>query len=175
MTALELTALALVSRLTGNGRRVDDTAVAARDDTSEADDAFVAQEEMDNASQAWLSVDEPAVIDEGPATVDESLTDPQSFLEDAAGEDAQFYRARDAEGAVIAGFYSDGRVRLADQEHRLAGILQNGRADLLEIADNTWSELFVRQTPEGRIQLELRGGPFDTRVLTCEPLGIATA
>ena len=139
------------------------------------DDTFVAQEETHDASEEWLSVDEPAVVDETPAIVDESLTDPQPFLEDAAGEDAQFYRAQDAEGAVLAGFYADGRVRLAGGRHRLAGILQNGRADLLEIADNTWSELFVRQTPEGRIQLELRGGPFDTRVLTCEPLGIATA
>ncbi len=69
---------------------------------------------------------------------------------------------------MLAAFYGDGRVRLADREHRFAGMVSNSRADLLEIDDNTWSELLVRESPEGRLQLELRGGPFDARVLTCE-------
>jgi hypothetical protein len=94
----------------------------------------------------------------------------EAFLTEPAGENARYYRAHDESGEMLAGFYADGRVRLADAQHRLAGIVQNGRADLLEIADNTWSELFVRVTPEGRLQLELRGGPYDARVFTCDQL-----
>jgi hypothetical protein len=71
---------------------------------------------------------------------------------------------------VLAAFYSDGRVRLAGEQRRFAGMLQNGRADLLELDANTWSEVFVRETPTGTIQLELRGGPYDAHVLTCETL-----
>jgi hypothetical protein len=95
-------------------------------------------------------------------------TTPQDFLTESAGENARYYRAIDESGELLAGFYSDGRVRLADDAHRLAGMVQNGRADLLEIADNTWSELFVRMTPEGKLQLELRDGPYGGRVFTCE-------
>jgi len=135
MTALELTALALVSRL-------------------------LARETAPRAPQAVTEIarDVPDPVD------------PQTFLTDGAGEDAHYYRAHDGSGEVLAGFYADGRVRLADRQHRLAGIVQNGHADLLEIADNTWSEFFVRETPEGRLQVEFRGGPYDARVLMCDPL-----
>ena len=44
------------------------------------------------------------------------------------------------------------------------------RYDLLELQRNEWSEVFLRVTPTGRMQLELRGGPYDAHVLTCEPL-----
>lgn len=150
MTALELAALTLVSRFLGND--------AQRTPTS----STIAQPARDTVSAAQ----EPA--EELPAQTPSIQIDPQTFLTESAGENAQYYRAVDAAGEVLAGFYADGRVRLADEGHRLAGILQNGRADLLEIADNTWSELFVRETPEGAMQLELRGGPFDARVLMCE-------
>ena len=149
MTALELAALALVWRLMrGDAPRTFKTLRAARpahDDT--------------------VSAPEEVIGDPQPEQID-----PRAFLTESAGEGAQYYRAVDAAGHLLAAFYADGRVRLADQGHGLAGILQNGRADLLQIADNTWSELFVRETPEGTMQLELRGGPFDTRVLTCEPI-----
>lgn len=96
--------------------------------------------------------------------------EPMEFLRESADEDARFYRALDETGEVLAGFYADGRVRLADTQHRLAGMLQSGQADMLEIDDKQWSKLFVRTTPTGRMQLELRGGPYDARVLTCETL-----
>lgn len=97
------------------------------------------------------------------------LSEPMDFLTESADDDAQYYRASDETAELLAGFYSDGRVRLADAQHRFAGMLQSGHADLLELDNNQWSELFVHTTPAGSIQLELRGGPYDARVLTCEP------
>lgn len=94
---------------------------------------------------------------------------PQAFIKESAGEDTRYYRASDDRGALLyAGFYADGRVRLANDEHRFAGMVSNGRADLLDIENNAWSELFLSVTPSGQMQLELRGGPYDARVLTCD-------
>jgi hypothetical protein len=112
----------------------------------------------------------PAPEPELPPQETEAAGSPMQFITEAADPDARYYRAVCDEVELLAGFYSDGRVRLADARHRFAGMLQEQHADLLEIGADTWSEVFVRETPAGDIQLELRGGPFDTRVLTCEPL-----
>ena len=96
---------------------------------------------------------------------------PREFLMEIADEGANYYRASDAQIELIAGLYSDGRIRLADNGgRRLAGALIAGHADLLELQHNDWSEVFLRVTPTGRMQLELRGGPYDAHVLTCEPM-----
>jgi hypothetical protein len=49
-------------------------------------------------------------------------------------------------------------------------MLQNNHADVLDLSTNSWSEIFVHVTPAGAMQLELRGGPYDSRVLTCDEL-----
>jgi hypothetical protein len=96
---------------------------------------------------------------------------PGDFLFEIADEGANYYRASDATAELVAGLYSDGRIRLADSGgRRFAGALIGGHADLLELQRNEWSEVFLRVTPTGRMQLELRGGPYDAHVLTCEPL-----
>jgi len=96
---------------------------------------------------------------------------PIEFITESADRGARYYRAAGEGAELVAAFYSDGRVRLADtQQHRFAGMLQANHADLLDLATNQWSELFVRVTPAGSMQLELRGGPYDARVLSCEPL-----
>ncbi len=96
---------------------------------------------------------------------------PQEFLFEIADDGANYYRAYDATAELVAGLYSDGRIRLADSGgRRFAGALIGGHADLLELQRNEWSEVFLRVTPTGRMQLELRGGPYDAHVLTCEPL-----
>lgn len=96
---------------------------------------------------------------------------PREFLFEIADEGANYYRACDAAAELLAGLYSDGRIRLADAGgRRFAGALIAGHADLLELQSNEWSEVFLRVTPTGRMQLELRGGPYDAHVLTCEPL-----
>jgi hypothetical protein len=168
MTALELTALALVSRLLeAEESRASTSSAALR---HAQDDIVRASEDAAAAGQQAICHGER--VEPRPSNVEATLPDPQTFLTDSAGDGAHYYRAADESGEVLAGFYADGRVRLADETHRLAGIVQNGRADLLEIADNTWSELFVRVSPEGRLQLELRGGPYDARVFTCEPFDV---
>lgn len=96
---------------------------------------------------------------------------PRDFLTDIHDEGANYYRASDDSVQLVAGLYSDGRIRLADESgRRFAGALIAGHADLLELRNNEWSEVFLRVTPTGRMQLELRGGPYDSHVLTCEPL-----
>jgi len=96
---------------------------------------------------------------------------PQDFLFEIADEGANYYKASDASAQLFAGLYSDGRIRLADSDgRRFAGALIGGHADLLELERNDWSEVYLRVTPTGRMQLELRGGPYAGRVLTCEPL-----
>ena len=102
---------------------------------------------------------------------DDVPANPLGFLEEPGDDDARFYRATDGAVEVLAAFYGDGRVRIADsQNRRFAGMVSNAHADLLDIANNAWSELFLRTAPDGRIQLELRGGPYDAHVLTCEAL-----
>lgn len=97
------------------------------------------------------------------------LSEPMDFISESADAGARYYRAIADGIEVLAGFYSDGRLRLADsQNRRFAGMLQGSHADLLEVDNNEWSEVFLRVTPTGRMQLELRGGPYDARVLTCE-------
>lgn len=97
------------------------------------------------------------------------LSEPMDFISECADDGARYYRASADGVELLAGFYSDGRLRLADsQNRRFAGMLQGSHADLLEVDNNEWSEVFLRVTPTGRMQLELRGGPYDARVLTCE-------
>jgi hypothetical protein len=104
-----------------------------------------------------------------PTPPEPPSAEPMDFITESADDGARYYRAVAQGLEVLAGFYSDGRVRLADsQNRRFAGMLQGSHADLLEIDTNQWSEVFLRVTPTGRMQLELRGGPYDARVLTCE-------
>lgn len=146
MTALELMALALVNRAMQRDARPEH-------EPSPVDD----------------SRHDPIEVSSGPAPAQETV-DALGFITEAGDSDARYYRASDALGEVLAGFFGDGRVRLADGMHRFAGVVQNGHADVLDLTHNTWSEVFVRVTPDGGVQLEVRGGPYDARVLTCRPL-----
>lgn len=97
---------------------------------------------------------------------------PLAFIQETADPRTRLYSARDERGSIYAAFYADGRLRVAFEDHRLAGIVQNGHAHLLDMNSELWSEVFVRVTPEGKLQLELRDGPLDGRVLTCEALQV---
>ena len=90
------------------------------------------------------------------------------FLKAIADVNTRYYRAYDGEGEMEVAFYDDGRMRMADEQHRFAGMVQNGHAHMLQIGTDDWTEVFVRTTPDGVLQLELRDGPHDGRVLTCE-------
>lgn len=131
-----------------------------------------------NAPHAASRVDDEPHA--GPQTDPVARPDTQSaeqtaieFITDASDPQARYYRASDDRGAeMFAAFFSDGRVRLANAQLRYAGMVINGHADLLDTANNAWSELFLSVTPAGRTQLELRGGPYDTHVLACEPFSL---
>ena len=98
-------------------------------------------------------------------------SDPLYFLRESADSQTRFYRASDDNADVVVAFFSDGRIRVADSEnHRFAGMLTNEKGELLEIGTNDWSRVFVRVAPDGAMQLELHGGPYDMRVLACEPM-----
>ena len=165
MTALELMALALVTRAmqrdTGPQRQH-----GSLDDSIENPIDVPIDDPIETPIDD--PVDTPIDVSSGSVPAHETV-DALSFITEG-DSNARCYRASDAFGEVLAGFFDDGRVRLADGMHRFAGMVQNGHADLLELTDKTWSEVFVRVTPEGTVQLELRGGPYDARVLTCRPL-----
>jgi hypothetical protein len=97
-----------------------------------------------------------------------SSSEPLHFLTENAEKNTQLYRASDQGGMeLLAAFLPDGRVRIADSgAHRYAGMIENGRADLLDVANNEWSELFLTVNPSGQTQFELRGGPYDAHVFT---------
>lgn len=119
---------------------------------------------FDDAEHVVPAAEEPRPAPESPVQT------PVEFITETGDAGARYYRAASEDVELIAGFYSDGRLRLADsQNHRFAGLLQGSHADLLEMDNNQWSEVFVRPAPDGTMQLELRGGPYDARVLTCEP------
>lgn len=139
----------------------------------------MAREDSGYASPSMPQDATPAVPDESPAAhvdspaAEKDTPDPLQFISDAGDRGARYYRAADDGMEIIAGFYSDGRVRLSDaQNRRFAGMLDGPHADLLDLENNQWSEVFLRETPGGQIQLELRGGPYDAHVLTCEPFVI---
>jgi hypothetical protein len=94
---------------------------------------------------------------------------PLEFLTENTDNSTRLYRAGDDSGLeLLTAFLPDGRVRIADSgAHRFAGMIENGRADLLDIANDEWSELFLHVNPNGQTQFELRGGPYDGHVLTC--------
>jgi hypothetical protein len=105
----------------------------------------------------------------------QTATALQFLTENAGNSSARLCRATDDSGLeLLAAFLPDGRVRIADDAaHRFAGMIQNGRADLLDVANNEWSELFLYENPNGETQFELRGGPYDAHVLTVRPFDAA--
>ena len=145
VTALEIAALALINRFMGGQASQGDAA----------------------QSQPVAAQSQP-VAPQVPFEEAPPQREQVTFLEADGDAAAEYYRAVDASGELIAAFYADGRVRLTGAERGFAGILQDGQADLLDVTDNTWCELFVRATPQGGRQLELRGGVYDGRIFACE-------
>ncbi|HZZ65138.1 MAG TPA: hypothetical protein VFE17_06555 [Candidatus Baltobacteraceae bacterium] len=151
VTALEIAALALTCRFIGGRRSQGDLAQAQ---------PVAKHVRPDEAPLPQTPVQETP----------QSEREPLTFLETDGEAADEYYRAVDVSGELIVAFYADGRVRLTGPERGFAGILQDGQADLLDVTDNTWSELFVRATPEGGRQLELRGGVYGGRIFACEPI-----
>lgn len=107
---------------------------------------------------------DPPPVTAAPETAD----DAWAFVREE-GVAVRYYRARDSQGELYAGFFEDGRMRLADDRgHRFAGMLVGERADVLELRTERWSEAIVRTTPDGQPEVEMRGGALAGRVFLCE-------
>lgn len=106
--------------------------------------------------------------DEPPATPATPAVWPgEAFIAESAGDEASVYRLSDGAQTLLAAVYGDGRIRLADPStHRFAGMLVNGHADVLELGANRWCEAYVSISPDDRVQIEMRGGPFDGRLFS---------
>lgn len=163
-TALELGALAFAAYVLMG----DEESTAPR----QARGPTPALSNVEAIRQEDIEIAAPAVETAQPSAAEQAeavLSRPMEFITEPSDEGARYYRATADGAALVAGFYSDGRVRLTDEHNRrFAGLLQGAQADLLEIGSNQWSQLLVHTTPAGTMELELRGGPYDTRVLTCE-------
>ena len=163
---LELTVLAcalrVMGRRTGHGEVSNHPEQSVRDNER----AVEGRAETARASTSSAILREPQ---------DDKATPLQFLTQNADGTTTKLYRASDDSGLeLLAAILTDGRVRIADDRaHCFAGMIENGRADLLDVANNEWSELFLHVSPNGQTQFELRGGPYDAHVLTVRPFDTA--
>lgn len=110
-------------------------------------------------------------LNEAANMPDVAEPDPLSFIDEPGDPGARYYRLTSEDFDGFAAVYSDGRVRIADTNHRrFAGALENGRADVLQLGTETWSEVAVQTTPAGETQFELRGDAFGSLMVRAEPL-----
>ena len=99
--------------------------------------------------------------------------EPIDFIRESAGPDARFFRAADDALELFVALSADGRIRISDgAQRRFAGTVTRERGEVLEIGSNRWSRVFIRESPGGKTQIELHGGPYDAHVLTCEALPV---
>ena len=101
-----------------------------------------------------------------------SATPP--FISEIVDNGAAIRRASVGSGdELFAGFYSDGRVRLATPEgRRFSGILMERRAVIADLReDDSFEMRIVAGAPKERtLVLEMDGGPWDGQTLQCETL-----
>lgn len=93
------------------------------------------------------------------------------FIAEVSDSSARYYAASHGTLWIVAGFYSDGRMRLTDRlGRRFAGTVREGHAELVELDKGAACDLHVRFATEHALHLEMRGGPYDGRMLICEAL-----
>ena len=90
-----------------------------------------------------------------------------AFILEVADNGARRYR--DAASTLYAGFYSDGRVRIATAEgKRYSGILVNEMAVMADLYADVSFEMLVAHTGNS-VTLDMDGGPYDGQKLHLEP------
>ncbi|MGZ3498243.1 MAG: hypothetical protein ACXWNK_05100 [Vulcanimicrobiaceae bacterium] len=93
------------------------------------------------------------------------------FIAEVADNRARYYGASDGTLWIIAGLYSDGRMRMTDRfGRRFAGTVREGHAELVELDKGAACDLHVRFVTDLALHLEMHGGPYDGRTLICEAL-----
>ena len=101
-----------------------------------------------------------------------TVTATPPFISEIVDNGAALWRASVGSSAeLFAGFYSDGRVRLATAEgRRFSGILMERRAVIADLReDDSFEMRIVAGAPkETTLILEMDGGPWDGQTLQCE-------
>ena len=97
-----------------------------------------------------------------------------SFITEVVDADAHLHRAQLPDGTYLfAGFYSDGRVRLATPEgRRFSGIMMEQRAVIADLREDVSFEMGVAVHAHAGdlVMLEMDGGPWDGQTLQCETI-----
>ncbi len=97
-----------------------------------------------------------------------------AFITEIVDAQAHFHRAQLSDGSYLfAGFYSDGRVRLANPEgRRFSGIMMEQRAVIADLREDVSFEMgvAVHAHAANLVMLEMDGGPWDGQTLQCETI-----
>jgi hypothetical protein len=92
------------------------------------------------------------------------------FITEVVDDGARAYRLRTAGGVLFAGFYSDGRVRLATpQGKRFSGIVVAQKAVVADLSADVSFEMEIL-VGDSQTALTMSGGPYDGQTLVCEPI-----
>ena len=94
------------------------------------------------------------------------------FITEVADSQARRYRIpTGANSCLFAGFFSDGRVRLATSDgKRYSGVMVNETAVMADLRDDISFELRVTDDTGERMTMTMDGGPFANEHLVCEKL-----
>lgn len=94
------------------------------------------------------------------------------FIVEVADNEAGRYRARTgAQSFLFAGFYSDGRVRLATSDgKRYSGVMVNQTAVMADLRDDISFELRLGGGTGDTMTMTMDGGPFANEQLLCEKI-----
>lgn len=112
--------------------------------------------EPERAAPSVPESEAPAIDDAAPA-----------FILEVADNGARRYRDTDA--SLFAGFYSDGRVRIANSHgNRYSGILIDDKAVMADLHADVSFEMLVAHARDG-VTLNIDGGPYDGLHLRLEP------
>lgn len=96
------------------------------------------------------------------------------FITEVADKEAKRYRATAADGSLVyAGFYSDGRVRLATPEgKRYSGFIVDEKAVMADLHEDVSFEMVLTSGAADKIlMLTMDAGPYDGQRLLLETLG----
>ncbi|MDP9111209.1 MAG: hypothetical protein M3M96_06235 [Candidatus Eremiobacteraeota bacterium] len=92
-----------------------------------------------------------------------------SFITEVADRNARYYRARaSGDEYLFAGFYSDGRVRLATSDgRRFSGVMHGEKAVMADLHEDVSFEMAMTAGEQARTVLQMDGGPYAGKVLEC--------
>lgn len=108
-----------------------------------------------------------------PVLEPEAPAQTPPFITEVADKDARRYRATAADGTpVYAGFYSDGRVRLATPEgKRYSGFIVDEKAVMADLHEDVSFEMVLTAGAADKLlMISMDAGPYDGQRLLLETL-----